>query len=183
MNKQDTTEVFLGKKSYEDAKEEYAKTLASNIPYRVVKDTTPTILDTLNQFYHTTSISPNNLKSSPKVLRLVTTGVIVNAEAAEQNEGIDWKALHHALRAGFQLLEIYDRNDLRYPLEKKDFLIDVKQGKLDFSEVKSILEDLIRCVDDAASENKFNLPIEVDKEFWYNFVLKTYKEIWKEELK
>lgn len=105
------------------------------------------------------------------------------ALAAEQNEGIDWKTIHHALRAGFQLLEIYDKNDLRYPLEKKDFLIDVKQGKMNFSEVKLILEDLIQCVDDAASKNKFNLPIEVDKEFWYNFVLKTYKEIWKEELK
>lgn len=76
-------EVFLGKKSYEDAKEEYAKSLASNIPYRVVKDTTPTILDTLNQFYHTVSISPKDLKSGPEVLRLVTTGVIINAEAAE----------------------------------------------------------------------------------------------------
>lgn len=93
---------------------------------------------------------------------------------AEKNNGIDWKSLHHALRAGFQLLEIYKTNDLKYPLHKKDFLIKVKKGEIEFNRVKATLEYVIDLVDSAAKENKFKLPLEVNKEFWYNFVHRVY---------
>ena len=52
------------------------------------------------------------------------------AVMAKNNEGIDWKAVSHAFRAGYQLLEIYRTGDLKYPLESAEYLRDMKEGKL-----------------------------------------------------
>ncbi|MGZ7230903.1 hypothetical protein ACXWOM_10615, partial [Streptococcus pyogenes] len=50
------------------------------------------------------------------------------ARKAEANEGVDWKALSHALRGGLQLQEIYTTGDLVYPLKDAEFIKKVKAG-------------------------------------------------------
>lgn len=64
---------------------------------------------------------------------------------AENNQGIDYKAISHGFRAGYQLLEICKTRNLVYPLKEKDFLLEVKSGKVDWIKdgIKSKLEDLI----------------------------------------
>lgn len=97
------------------------------------------------------------------------------ARKAEANEGIDWKALHHALRGGFQLLEIYETGDLVYPLAKREILLDVKQGKLPFKEVGQMLEDVVDSVEKASAlAAKNGMRSSPDKDFWNDFLYATY---------
>lgn len=99
------------------------------------------------------------------------------AKQAMENEGIDWKAMSHALRAGFQLKEIYETGDLVYPLKEREFLLKVKLGELDFmTEVKPRLEELVAEVEEIANriEAEGTLPTEVDMEHWENFLYNIY---------
>ena len=63
------------------------------------------------------------------------------AELARQNQGLDFKALSHAVRAIFQMDELIDTRKIIFPLENKDILIDIKLGKLSFSEIESIIDE------------------------------------------
>lgn len=96
------------------------------------------------------------------------------AKLAKENQGIDWKAIHHAFRAALQLKEIYETGDLVYPLKDADFLLKVKRGEFDFTtEVEPRLDHLITQVEKLADES--GLPRKVDREFWDNFILSVYK--------
>ncbi|UJH94919.1 putative RNA repair pathway DNA polymerase beta [Acinetobacter phage PhaR5] len=99
------------------------------------------------------------------------------ARQAELNNGIDWKAMHHAIRGGLQLQEIYKTGDLKYPLKDRELLMDIKLGKLEFKEVSTILEDLISDVDKLSAEAAKNgMRSSVDKEFWDKFIFDVYKD-------
>lgn len=65
------------------------------------------------------------------------------ARQAEKNEGVDWKAMSHALRAGYQLHEMITIKDIIFPLKKAQHITDVKQGKIHYKSVAEELEDLI----------------------------------------
>jgi predicted nucleotidyltransferase len=95
------------------------------------------------------------------------------AIAAKNNEGIDWKAVSHALRAAYQLKEIYETGDLKYPLYYKDYLLAVKQGKLDFTaQVQPVLEQVISDVEKLALLS--DLPEKTDRKYWDGFIVDVY---------
>lgn len=70
------------------------------------------------------------------------------ARAAEKGEGIDWKALSHALRAIFQMKELLYSGNIQFPLLFAPGLTAVKQGRLSWKEVQEEilfgLEDIDR---------------------------------------
>ncbi|QOI66578.1 hypothetical protein [Erwinia phage FBB1] len=99
------------------------------------------------------------------------------ARQAELNQGIDWKALSHALRGGYQLQEIYSTGDLKYPLADADILKNVKSGSLDFKIVQEELEAVVADVEILAEQARKNgMPSEVDMTFWDDFVEQVYLE-------
>ena len=51
---------------------------------------------------------------------------------AAANE-IDWKAVAHAFRVGYQVKTIAEKGDLSFPLPQADYLRDMRYGKLHFS--------------------------------------------------
>jgi len=92
------------------------------------------------------------------------------AKLAEKNEGIDWKAVSHALRASMQLIELYTTGKIIFPLAQAQYLKDVKAGKLDYKkEVAPLLEELIKEVKLKAEQS--NYPDKVDRKFWDNFIM------------
>jgi len=94
------------------------------------------------------------------------------AKLAAENKNIDWKAVSHALRASYQTKEILTENTINFPLRTADFLIKVKQGKLDYlSEVGPVLEVLMEEVESLALTS--NLPQTVDRQFWDQFICET----------
>lgn len=106
------------------------------------------------------------------------------ARKAEANEGIDWKAVSHALRGGYQLLEIYKTGDLVMPLQKAHIIKQVKCGEWSFKDVQSLLEEVVDQVESKAEEARKNgMRKEVDMKFWDNFVEKVYLEAVKDYYK
>ena len=61
------------------------------------------------------------------------------AEAAMNNDGVDWKAISHALRALEQMRQLLTEGKITFPLNNKEYLLTVKQGLVDYS----IVEDEI----------------------------------------
>lgn len=97
------------------------------------------------------------------------------ARKAEANEGIDWKALSHAYRAGYQLKEIYMTGDLKYPLRTAPFILEIKQGLHAFKDVQAELEAIVDEVEtNALWAAKNGMPEKVDMKFWDKFVEEVY---------
>lgn len=94
---------------------------------------------------------------------------------AKLNEGIDWKALSHALRAGYQARDIFTKGHFEYPLAESAILMGVKQGKLDFNVVEPLLSNLVDEVTILA--NQSNFPDKVDREFWDDFIIESHLRI------
>lgn len=105
------------------------------------------------------------------------------ARQAEKNEGIDWKALSHALRGARQLEEIYETGDLQLPLKQAARVKSVKLGEIPFKEVQQELEDVCNNVESlsiVASKN--GMRKEVDRKRWERFVVDVYADVAKVEL-
>lgn len=98
------------------------------------------------------------------------------AQQAKDNEGIDWKAISHALRAGYQLRGIYRDGGFEYPLNESDFLLKVKKGELDYmSVVQPALEELVDEVQGLADNS--SLPEKPDKEWVDSIIIRVHKDI------
>jgi predicted nucleotidyltransferase len=96
------------------------------------------------------------------------------AKAAQDNAGIDWKAVSHAFRAGLQLQEIYTTGDLKYPLKDAQIIKDIKYGKYHYVNdgIGEKLDNLLLVVEDLAKKSDF--PEKIDKDFLNDFILSCY---------
>lgn len=94
------------------------------------------------------------------------------ARMAEQNQGVDWKALSHAYRACYQALHIYRDGGFEYPMPETDILLEIKTGKMPFDKVASGLEELIVYVKELADQSSY--PDHVDMHFWQNRMMEIY---------
>jgi predicted nucleotidyltransferase len=96
------------------------------------------------------------------------------ARKAEANEGIDWKAVSHAFRAGFQVRSILSVGTFSYPLPEAAFLRVVKAGKLPYREVGPMLDRLIdECEELAAAST---LPEACDRVWWDDWLVRVMEE-------
>lgn len=71
------------------------------------------------------------------------------AKQAEVNEGVDWKALSHAVRVGEEALELMSTGKVTFPLRNAAHILEIKQGKLPYAQVSKEIEDLLDTVEKA----------------------------------
>ena len=96
------------------------------------------------------------------------------AQLAAQNEGVDWKAVHHAFRFSYLVSHIIDEGKfVEFPLPETDFLIKIKKAEYTFIQIQPLLEELIQEVNQKLE--KSNLPKEVDTEWFDEFVINIYE--------
>jgi len=94
---------------------------------------------------------------------------------AEQNKGIDWKAVSHAIRYALQIKSIFEINDIIFPLKQTELLKDIKLGKKDYiKEVIPILENLMNDIEKISAN--INLPKKVDCKFWDAWLIDVISE-------
>lgn len=74
------------------------------------------------------------------------------AEEAERNEGLDFKALSHSLRALDQMEELLQTGKIVFPLRNRNELISVKKGEYPWREVEPRILERLEAVD-ALREN------------------------------
>lgn len=91
---------------------------------------------------------------------------------AENNEGIDKKSIHHAYRSCFEVQEICETGDLKYPLRDMKKLMDIKTGNVDFKIWREDLENEIEKTKEMLA--KSNFPDESDKRWADDYLLRLY---------
>lgn len=91
------------------------------------------------------------------------------AKMAADNQGIDWKAVSHAIRAAYQVEELLIEGTITFPLKQASYLKNVKQGKYDYmTEVGPHLDEMMERADKLSIES--TLPDKPDVRFWDNFI-------------
>jgi hypothetical protein len=90
------------------------------------------------------------------------------AHLAANNEGVDWKAVSHALRVGYQTRAIFKYGTFSYPLPETPFLQEVKAGQLEYNTVAIVLDTLMEDLEKLSE--KSSLPDKPDTKFWYDWL-------------
>lgn len=91
---------------------------------------------------------------------------------AESQQGIDWKALSHAVRIGRQAIELLTTHKITFPLPYADEILAIKTGKKLYQDVAREIEELLEKVETEAIIS--TLPEEVDQIWIDNFVHGSY---------
>ena len=63
------------------------------------------------------------------------------ARVAAANEGIDWKALMHAVRIAHQANELLLTGEVTFPRPEAELLLLIRQGELPYSQVAEMIEE------------------------------------------
>ena len=96
------------------------------------------------------------------------------ARLAEANEGIDWKAVAHAVRVGHEALELLATGRITLPLAQPlaARVLAIKGGRVPYGEASAELEDLIARMEAAGPASA--LPDEADAGFIDDLVADAY---------
>lgn len=90
-------------------------------------------------------------------------------------EGIDWKALSHAVRVAQELSEILAFGQIEFPLKTAPQLLRIKNGEMPLADVQALLDKELAFVELAMHQSV--LPLEPDVTFWNNFLQEITHEI------
>ena len=79
------------------------------------------------------------------------------ARTASLDNGADYKAISHAFRTIFEVEELITTKNIEFPLKNKDFILSIKQGKVD--NIEKTIDFLLTEVDRVADlVHNSNLP-------------------------
>lgn len=100
------------------------------------------------------------------------------AKQAEQDGGLDWKAISHAFRVASELSDLYEFGNIRYPLNDFERIKRMKMGELDFK--TEVLPDLNSLMDRVHKMSELShFPEKIDsgkvKDFLYELLKETIK--------
>jgi hypothetical protein len=107
-----------------------------------------------------------------KILTQVFDNYGERVRQAERNDGVDWKALSHAVRVGHQTIERLETGELTFPRPNAKLLLRIKRGELEFKRVEEKLELLIEGIKDA--HGKSDLRETIDQELADQITLNFY---------
>ena len=114
------------------------------------------------------------LKYGLDVYRKILDQYGARARQAEENQGVDWKALSHAVRIGRQSVEFLRTGHIAFPRPDRAILMKIKQGAFDYEIVSREIEHLLESVEQAARRSL--LPEEPDMDWINRFVMRVYAD-------
>jgi hypothetical protein len=115
-----------------------------------------------------------SLKNAHSIMKAMVDEYGKRALMAETQQGVDWKALSHAVRVGTQALELLETGHITFPLPNAEHVLAIKTGQLPYKEVADEIEDFLGKVEAAAERS--TLPAEADQQWIDNFVHDVYCE-------
>lgn len=121
------------------------------------------------------SILNSSIKSAQNIARRLVNEYGTRALTAEKNEGVDWKALSHAVRVGNQAIEFLSSHHITFPRPEAQYLLAIKQGQLTFKQVSEDIENLLSKIERASAAS--TLPEGYDSLLIDDFIEKLYKKI------
>lgn len=84
-----------------------------------------------------------SIKSAHDLMTRMVAEYGERALLAERNEGIDWKALSHAVRVGEEAKELLQTGEITFPLPYKAEILAIKLGQIPYAEVAGRIEALL----------------------------------------
>jgi predicted nucleotidyltransferase len=99
------------------------------------------------------------------------------AQKAKNNDGIDWKAMSHAIRVATEAIELAETGSITFPLLNRDYVLSVKKGERPFDEVSEYITDLLEGVEETFA--KSSLREEPDYEWIDALVMSVYHDQFK----
>lgn len=94
---------------------------------------------------------------------------------AEKNEGVDWKALSHAVRVNSEAAELLTTGNITFPRPDAPHLLDIKLGKLNYKDIANEIEEGLVQLE--TLKNTSVLRDTPDFEWAENFIYEVYKDI------
>jgi hypothetical protein len=113
------------------------------------------------------------IKSAREIAQRLVDEYGRRALEAERNQGIDWKALSHAVRVGREAVELFETGRIVFPLACAPHLLAIKQGRLPYRAVAEEIEGLLDAVEAAARQSR--LPAEPDLAAMEELVVRAYR--------
>jgi RNA repair pathway DNA polymerase beta family len=114
-----------------------------------------------------------SVKTPREVLQRLVATYGQRTRQAEKNEGVDWKALSHAVRVGREAVELFRTGRILFPLPYADHLTRIKRGALPYAVVADEIEQLLDDVIAAAARS--SLPAVPDEAAMNELVLRAYR--------
>lgn len=116
------------------------------------------------------------IKSACEIMRRIVEEYGHRARQAARQEGVDWKALSHAVRVARQAIELLSTGHLLFPRPEAKHLLDIKLGLLTYQEVAAEIDELLPAAEQAATRS--TLPEQADLAWIDDFVADVYlKEV------
>ncbi len=115
----------------------------------------------------------SSIKSAREVVQRLVDEYGQRALQAEHNEGVDWKALSHAVRVGREALELLQTGRITFPLPYAAEILAIKRGEQSYEAVGSEIERLLVAVEAAALTS--SLRKEPDQPFIDELVARAYR--------
>jgi hypothetical protein len=115
----------------------------------------------------------SSIKSAREIAQRLVDEYGQRALQAEQNQGIDWKALSHAVRVGREALELFTTGRITFPLACANEILSIKRGELKYESVAETIEELLVQVEAAADTS--GLPESPDQTFIDDLVARAYR--------
>ncbi len=114
----------------------------------------------------------NTLKEAVSIYRRIHENYGDRARLAEKNEGIDWKALSHAVRVGREAVELLTTQNITFPLPYAAHILEIKRGNVPYDTVAAEIERLLEEVEKASIISE--LRDDPDYEFIDDLVMQVY---------
>src|ERR1700722_12706024 len=115
----------------------------------------------------------SSIKSAREIVERMLDEYGQRALHAERNEGVDWKALSHAVRVGREAIELFETGRIIFPLRDAAEIRAIRRGDLKYAAVAEIIDELLVAVEVAAAAT--SLREEPDKGFIDELVAQAYR--------
>ena len=115
----------------------------------------------------------STIKNAREVTQRLVDEYGERALQAERNEGVDWKALSHAVRVGREALELLETGRITFPLPYAAEILGIKRGERAYMAVGEEIERLLAAVESAATRSA--LRDEPDQDFIDDLVARAYR--------
>lgn len=103
----------------------------------------------------------NKVIDAIQVLQRLDENYGNRARMAATNEGIDWKALSHAVRVGEEAIELLKTGQITFPRPNAEFLLKIKLGEFQYAPVAEYIENVFERL--LVAETESTLPAEPNR--------------------